>query len=311
MSEKKYNHEERLALAHQSLRGLTLGDQFGECYFVNRSDEELRELIAQKQTPPLDWIFTDDTVMGLAVYETLKQKQTVDPDFLAGLFVKFWKLQPDRGYGAGARQLLREISEGGSWRELAPAMFEGQGSYGNGAAMRAGPIGAYFFDNLQRVVEKAARSADITHANDEGRAGAIAVAVAAALATRKRLGMNTFTPDQFLEIIVTNTPDSDTCSRINKARSIPADYRIETVIHALGNGVKVSAPDTVPICLWCAAHHLDDFEGALWRMVEALGDRDTTCAIVGSIVGLSATDATVPEKWTGALEAIDPAVFSA
>jgi ADP-ribosylglycohydrolase len=309
MSENPTNHEQRLALARQSLHGLTLGDQFGECYFVNRSDEELRDMIAKKFTPPIEWIFTDDTVMGIAVYETLRLKHTIDPDVLAGLFVKYWQLQPDRGYGAGARQLLREISEGGSWRELAPAMFEGQGSFGNGAAMRAGPIGAYFYDNLQRVVEKASRSADITHANEEGRAGAIAVAVAAALATRQRLGLNVFTPEAFLDIIIAHTPDTDTCSRISKAKSIPADYRIETVIHALGNGVKVSAPDTVPICLWCAAHNLNDFEAAQWRIVEALGDRDTTCAIVGSIVGLSAPEETIPKNWNDALERMENSPF--
>jgi hypothetical protein len=32
---------------------------------------------------------------------------------------------------------------------------------------------------------------------------------------------------------------------------------------------------------WCASQHLTDDEQALWLTVGVLGDRDTTCAIVG------------------------------
>ena len=46
--------------------------------------------------------------------------------------------------------------------------------------MRAAPLGGYFADDLDRVVEHARRSAEVTHAHPEGIAGATAVAVAAA-----------------------------------------------------------------------------------------------------------------------------------
>jgi ADP-ribosylglycohydrolase len=54
-----------------------------------------------------------------------------------------------------------------------------------------------------------------------------------------------------------------------------------------------------------AAHHGFDFETALWTTVAGGGDRDTTCAIVGSIVGLSAD---IPETWLRAREPL-PAEF--
>jgi ADP-ribosylglycohydrolase len=63
----------------------------------------------------------------------------------------------------------------------------------------------------------------------------------------------------------------------------------------LGTGWEVSARDTVPFCLWCAANCLDDFEEAMWRTVAGRGDRDTTCAIVGGIVALSSRQ--VPAAW--------------
>jgi ADP-ribosylglycohydrolase len=59
--------------------------------------------------------------------------------------------------------------------------------------------------------------------------------------------------------------------------------------------MNISAQDTVPYCLWCAAYHLNDFEKALWWTIRGLGDCDTTCAIVGGIVALSTQR--IPPKW--------------
>jgi hypothetical protein len=40
---------------------------------------------------------------------------------------------------------------------------------------------------------------------------------------------------------------------------------------------------------------MEDFADALWWTVAGLGDRDTTCAIVGGIVSLSANG--LPADW--------------
>ena len=36
----------------------------------------------------------------------------------------------------------------------------------------------------------------------------------------------------------------------------------------------------MPLCLWIASRHPNDFQEALWETVTAMGDIDTTCAIV-------------------------------
>src|SRR6185436_8927796 len=90
---------------------------------------------------------------------------------------------PNRGYGATAHRILRSIASGTHFRKISPFVFDGQGSLGNGGAMRAGVIGAYFAeDPAQIIVEQARLSAEVTHTNPEGMAGAIAVALAAAWA---------------------------------------------------------------------------------------------------------------------------------
>jgi ADP-ribosylglycohydrolase len=40
-------------------------------------------------------------------------------------------------------------------------LFNGQGSYGNGSAMRVAPVGAFFADDLKAVVENARLSAQV------------------------------------------------------------------------------------------------------------------------------------------------------
>jgi ADP-ribosylglycohydrolase len=42
----------------------------------------------------------------------------------------------------------------------------------------------------------------------------------------------------------------------------------------------------------------------MWATVSALGDRDTTCAIVGGIVALKVGDAGLPEEWRSARESL-------
>lgn len=51
-----------------------------------------------------------------------------------------------------------------------------------------------------------------------------------------------------------------------------------------------------------AARHLDDYEACLWATVSGLGDRDTTCAMAGGIVALSAGRASIPAAWMEARE---------
>ena len=60
----------------------------------------------------------------------------------------------------------------------------------------------------------------------------------------------------------------------------------------------------VPFALWCAARHISDYPEALWTTVSALGDRDTTCAIVGGLVALNSGARGIPTDWLEARESL-------
>jgi len=178
---------------------------------------------------------------------------------------------------------------GADWRIEAPKLFGG-GSYGNGAAMRAAPIGAFFHRDTARAASEASLSAVVTHAHPEGVAGAVAVAVAAALASCA----DHPTGVDFMAEVAALVPNGETRDRLRQAMGIPGN-RLDQAIPQLGTGYQVSAQDTVPFCIWVAAHHLDNFEAALWSTAAGKGDCDTTCAIVGGIVALSARG--IPSSW--------------
>ncbi|MEU4744304.1 ADP-ribosylglycohydrolase family protein, partial [Actinosynnema sp. NPDC023658] len=57
--------------------------------------------------------------------------------------------------------------------------------------------------------------------------------------------------------------------------------------------------DTVPFALWCAARHPDDLEAALWATASAGGDIDTTCAVVGGVLGARTAP---PAEWVARCE---------
>ncbi|MBN2172232.1 MAG: ADP-ribosylglycohydrolase family protein [Candidatus Krumholzibacteriota bacterium] len=304
--------ESRLARLHRSLDGLSVGDALGETFFFGSVQEVLARIVG-RATPPGPWTWTDDTQMALSVCEILERRGRIDPDHLAQAFAR--RFDPMRGYGDGAAALLAELRAGGDWRELAPAMFGGTGSFGNGSAMRVAPLGAFYADDLAACVENASLSSRPTHAHPEGEAGAVAVAVAAALAWRAGEGTLP-APAAFLAEVAGQVPPGAVREGLERAAAVPfdpdpaplaagggsQDLAAARAAEILGAGNQVSCQDTVPFALWCAARHLEDYPAALWDTLLGFGDRDTTCAIAGGVVALSARARGVPPAWLAARE---------
>jgi ADP-ribosylglycohydrolase len=292
------DHGERIERVRLSLEGLSVGDAFGECFFSAQAEL----LISHRTLPRAPWRYTDDTAMALSIVDTLAHHGRIDCDALARRLAEQYRDDPGRGYGAMAHTILSEIGQGIPWQEATGKAFGGQGSMGNGGAMRVGPVGAYFADDLDAVVQSARDSARVTHAHPDGQAGAIAAAVAAAQAWRTRFAPPSQSASAILETALEHTPDGKTREGLLAASRLPLTEPVHTAATALGNGSLVVSFDTVPFALWCAARHLASYEEALWTTVSGLGDRDTTCAIVGSIVALAVGRRGIPEAWLNARE---------
>jgi ADP-ribosylglycohydrolase len=287
-----------LARAHLALDGVSVGDAFGASFY-----QRPRSHIAKRTlSPEPRWLWTDDAAMGISIVEELAARGDIDEASLAGRFATRYVAEPWRGYGPTAKKILTAIHEGAPWREAAQAPYGGTGSKGNGGAMRAPPLGAYFAHDLDRAVAVARRSALPTHAHLDGQAGAVAAAVAAGLAVLRRAGEWAQEPAEFIERVWAHTPDSATRDGIQAALAFPLDAGCKAAAAKLGNGSRELSDDTVPLCIWLAARHLDSFEDAMWSCLEAGGDMDTTCAIVGGI--LAAGGAAIPADWLARREAL-------
>ncbi|MFJ5218355.1 ADP-ribosylglycohydrolase family protein [Streptomyces sp. NPDC088354] len=288
--------------AHASLDGLVLGDAFGDSWFT-LSHEPVEEQWAARELRPAPWPWTDDSAMAFVLFAHLMRHGEVRPDGLAREFAAEYARDPARKYGASMHGVLRRIGEGEDWRAVTTAQFGGQGSHGNGAAMRVAPLGAWFRDDMAAAARQGGLSASTTHAHPEAAAGAAAVAVAAALAAA---GAEQDAPPRsaFLREVASHVPDSDVRSGLLVAAHFPEHTSVRHAASVLGSGTRMSAGDTVPFALWAAAGHLDDLPEALWQTVAGWGDRDTTCAIAGGVVASRTGTSAVPAAWLRAREPI-------
>lgn len=283
----------RLALALESLAGLSVGDALGAQHFVTPVD------VADPPYGP--WPWTDDTEEACCLVATLAEGE-FDRDAFAESLGRHH--DPYRGYGPGAVVILREISEGLPWPIAAAAAFDGQGSSGNGAAMRAAPLGAWHADSLVRAAIQGTRAAEVTHAHPEGIAGGVAVTVAAAVAAAGRLDGQR---PQLLRAVAAHTPPGRVRDGLVEAAGL---HDPGHAAYALGNGARAMAQDTVPFALWVADRYLTDYQGALAACIAAGGDVDTTCAIAGGVVAAYTGLDGIPAAWRSAREPL-PAWLSA
>ncbi|MGW7339612.1 ADP-ribosylglycohydrolase family protein [Streptomyces sp. NPDC054808] len=284
----------RLDRALSSLRGLSVGDALGSQFFVPAN----YPLLGRRELPPGTWQWTDDTEMACSVVSVLAAHHRIDQDALALSFAHHHDF--DRGYGPAVNRLLRLVREGGDWRELAAALFNGQGSWGNGAAMRIAPLGAWYADDPEQATHQAEISAYPTHQHREAVVGAMAVAAAAALAADPA---GPPPAHALLDGVIALVPKSAVGAGLRRARDMLDYGDAATVAAVLGCGRRTTAHDTVPFALWSAARALGEYETAFWTTAQVGGDVDTTCAIVGGVVAAGKGGAP-PAEWAGRVEAL-------
>lgn len=282
--------DQRRGLALDALTGLSVGDAFGNQAFPS-------QWVVRSADHPESWAWTDDTQMACSLLEIIDTYGQVDQNALARAFA----LRADdfRDYGMGALQFIDHVKQGGHWRLITPQLFEGKGSWGNGGAMRVAPLGAYFHDDLQRAAGEAAASAEVTHAHPEGIAGGIAIGVAAAHAAAHR--GRPLSGTDLIVAALDHTPESKVRDGLERALDL-LDRPAAQVAAELGNGSRISAPDTVPFALWTIATHLGDYEAAVRTCVEAGGDMDTMAAIVGGTIAAHHGPEPIPAEWLAARE---------
>ncbi len=190
---------------------------------------------------------TDDTVLTLAVASAILRKkgQSVDYKDQVLYFARKYK---HAGYGKSFIEWFNSSD---------PQPYY---SFGNGAAMRVGPVG-WAFETIEEVLAESKKSAEITHNHPEGIKGAQAVALAVFLARKGKS-----------KDVIKNEIKTRFGYHLDQtvAQIIPT-YRFD-----------VTAAGTVPQAI-VAFLESTDVESAIRIAVSLGGDADTLAAISGSI----------------------------
>ncbi len=269
-----------------------MGDAFGAPVEGSRpSSKALDELERSRHL----LTYTDDTAMTIALATSLLERGELDEAHLAHTFAAGWRAEPHRGYGAGTFRLLEAISAGRRWHEEAASQFDGQGSLGNGAAMRVAPVALFAAGDLELTDGLARRSAAVTHAHPLGMDGAAAQAVAVALAlTRSRdQPLDSAGFNEELRAMAREPVMRDQLEGIPPL--LKEEAGPEEVADRLGNGVE--AHTSVPAAVCSFLRTPGSFHQALRFALRVGGDTDTIGSMTGAISGAYLGASAIPEPW--------------
>jgi len=264
--------------------GSALGDAIGQMAFLLPEREALIDAIDKAQ----ELIYTDDTAMSIALMEVVIEEGEVDCEKIGRNFSIHYKKEPWRGYASGPPTIFKMVeNEGISYREASKRIYGGQGSYGNGAAMRIAPIGVYFHDSpdLYDIVRE---SAICTHSHPIGIDGAAVQAKAISIAFELDPNRG-FSEMEFLNKIIEFSRTDEMKERLNLiGKALNERWDDKEALRAFGGGVSVL--ESLPFSLFCFLRYGNSFERCLWCSVLNGGDRDTmgamACAISGAYVGI-------------------------
>ena len=285
-----------------ALLGVVVGDALGaplEGHPGPIPDERVRALDGDH----VELLYTDDTAMTIALAESLLERAELDQDHLAARFVAHYCRQPNRGYGPGTARLLSELAAGAAWAPAAAAQFRGQGSFGNGAAMRVAPIALHTGGELLRVGQLARHSALVTHTHPAAVDGAVAQATAIALALRAP-AVGPLDGGAFLAAIVAAVGDGEVVGALRSLSDlVESDEAPPPAAVAARTGTGVAAAESVPAAIAAFLVRPNSFVETVRFAISLGGDTDTIASMAGAVAGARLGEQAVPARWRQRTEA--------
>ncbi|XP_023324703.1 poly(ADP-ribose) glycohydrolase ARH3-like isoform X2 [Eurytemora carolleeae] len=276
------------------LIGDCLGAKF-ECQYENLVPvEKVDNFLKEIQDPTFSQKFTDDTAMARQIARSFIEKKSFNYQDLARRFSSEYCREPWRGYGQAVGEVFKAL-ELDSTDPFKPGaqQFNGSGSYGNGAGMRAHPAAlALHGQDTKKIIDTAVNIGRITHAHVLGVGGGVLQTLAVTQALKGgtpedilsgvRVGMQEFEKEW------ENTEYSLKLDLVQEYMDQP-DSELPEICFELGN--DVSAIDSVPTAFFCFLRGCkrfqgkDQFEQTIRLAIHLGGDTDTIASMAGAITG--------------------------
>ena len=222
----------------QTILGAIAGDVIGSVYEFNNTRTTDFPLFKRETT------FTDDTVMTIAIADAILHNK----DF-AQTILDYGKRYPNRGYGTSFFNWLAHDTPAPPYN-----------SWGNGSAMRVSAVG-FAYNDLDKVLKKAEKTAVVTHNHPEGIKGAQATAAAIFLA---RTGKN----------------KAEIKAYIEQKFGYDLDFTLDEIRPTFP--FDESCQGTVPQSI-VAFLESTDYDSAIRLAISLGGDSDTIACITGGI----------------------------
>lgn len=273
-----------------ALVGTAVGDALG-APMEGRNKVSADYLSSLDSTPP-NLTYTDDTAMTIGVANSLLESSGFDGAHMAATLARSYEREPWRGYGAGPPRVFDNLNQGAPWDEAAASLFDREGSYGNGAAMRVAPVALYAYPNEHRAAEIAHKTALITHTHPEGIDGAVAQAVAITALLR---ATSRDDPAELTRIVLAHVKSSVFRSKLMFIDHHIGDRDLNGMADVLGTGI--AAHTSVPTALACFLANTTSFGDSVKTAISLGGDTDTIAAMTGALAGARNGLSAIPESW--------------
>lgn len=243
--------------------------------------------------------YTDDTLMSIALASSLLEKDGFDPEDAASKYLAWMESGNTRGIGGTTASALHRVKMGAAWDESGLTHNpDGSDTGGNGSAMRATPIGIFYRNDLDSLIDVAMTDASITHNSLEPKMGSIAVALGTAL-----LANQTHDPVTVLDEVAKILSDSFVKDKLLLAQHHLLE-QTDPKLALAEIGTEGYVPETVGAAFYCLAATYN-FRDAVEMAVRAGGDTDTTAAIVGGMAGTFYGLDAIPEEFKNQVENFD------
>ncbi len=247
--------------------------------------------------------YSDDTQLARELIVSLVERCGFDAADYAGRIAAMVTQPALVGGGPGTTAAALRLAQGVTWNEAGtPAPY-----VGNGSAMRAAPLGMFFYNDPASLATATRQQSLITHRDPRCAAGAVAVAGAVVIAARRQaIEVESFVAEL---VPVVGAQDPSVAQGLALLPELVAlasgecaerlhHYRLDPGYSAEWRGVSSHVTLSIVWSLYAFLRHPDNYWETICTAVEGGGDTDTTAAIAGAISGARLGERALPEALT-------------
>lgn len=257
-------------------------------YYYPNGLQEYSQIIQDKHR--IRWKrgeWTDDTDQMLCILDSILEFKKVDYKDIA-YKIYYWAYSGGRGIGRTVFKAISDPKYLATPHQVAETNWlkSGKNAAANGAVMRTAILGAWQYEDLEKVIQNTEDVAKITHYDPRCVGSAVLVTTAI---SNMLLGESDYDILYQSALAVSKNYDERIEEYLGKARTglskllLDEKDKIGYTLKTLGAG------------FWALKY--DDFKKAILDIIHKGGDADTNAAVAGALLGTKLGFSQLPKDW--------------